>query len=147
MSWDNMHTFRWRVETISQMCDCNKIVHMLCAVTDPNSDAWTCKECDSLEDDSSRTETYNGLLTGSEKEKSMSKSMTVSVDHANEEFTEITKNVNKKSVEQITKDYCVIKHQRVNKDMKNMDPEWDDLRARVNKIIDSALKEEMVVEA
>ena len=35
----------------------------------------------------------------------------------------------------------------MNKDMKKMVPEWDCLKARVNGIIDSALKGEMVVEA
>ena len=48
---------------------CKQIVHMLCAVTNPNSDAWTCKECH----DESRTETYNGSVTGSEKDKSLIK--------------------------------------------------------------------------
>ena len=46
---------------------CKQIVHMLCAVTNPNSDAWTYKDYH----DDSRTETYNGLVAGSEKGKSV----------------------------------------------------------------------------
>ena len=72
--------------------------------------------------------------------------MTVSVDQMNEEFTTITESVRVKSVKYITKDYFVTKSQRVNNDVKKMDPEWDDLMTKVNKMIDSALKEEMVVE-
>ena len=56
---------------------CKQIVHMLCAVTKPNSDAWTCKE----RHDDSRTETYNGSVTGSEKNKSVIDNMTVTVDN------------------------------------------------------------------
>ena len=43
--------------------------------------------------------------------------------------------------ENITKDYFVTKRQRVNSEMKNSDPEWEDLKTRVNKMIDSKLKE------
>ena len=123
---------------------CKQIVHMLCAVTNPNSDAWTCKECH----DDSKTETYHGSDAGSDKDKSIIENMTVTVDKImDEEFTTITESVKDKTVKHITKDYFVTKRQRVNKEMKEMDPDWEDLRTRVNKMIDSALKEEMVVEA
>ena len=74
--------------------------------------------------------------------------MTVTVDNImNEEFTTITESVKDKTSKHITKDYFVTKRQRVNNEMKKMDPDWEDLRTRVNKMIDSALEEEMVVEA
>mgnify|MGYP001478366917 CR=1 FL=1 len=123
---------------------CKQIVHMLCAVTNPNSDAWTCKECH----DDSKTETYHGSDAGSDKDTSIIQNMTVTVDNImNEEFTTITDSVKDKAVKLIAKDYFVTKRQRVNNEMKEMDPDWEDLRTKVNKMIDSALKEEMVVEA
>ena len=85
---------------------------------------------------------------GVKRKRSVIGNMTVSVDNImNEEFTTITKSVKVKSLKNITKDYFVTKRQRVNSNMKNSDPEWEDLRTRVNKMIDSALKKEMVVEA
>ena len=65
----------------------------------------------------------------------------------NEEFTTITESVKEKCLKHITKDYFVTKRQRVDNEMKKMDPEWDDLRTRINKMIDSALEEEIVVKA
>lgn len=73
--------------------------------------------------------------------------MTVSVPPMHEEFTTITESVKEKLAKVITKKYFVTKGQRVNKDMKNSDPDWESLKAKVTKMIDSALKEEMVVEA
>ena len=47
----------------------------------------------------------------------------------------------------IPKDYFVTKGQRVNKEMMEKDPKWLDLKGKVQTMIDSALKEEMVLEA
>ena len=73
--------------------------------------------------------------------------MTVSVQPMNEEFTTITDSAKGKDVKLIAKDYFVTKGQRVNKVMKNLDSDWEDLKSKVQQTIDSALKEEMVVEA
>ena len=92
-------------------------------------------------------ESNDESLKGSHKEKSVIKTMTVSVQPMYEEFTTITEKVKEKLAKLITKNYFVTKGQRVNKDMNRIDPNWETLKSKVNKMIDSALKEEMVVEA
>ena len=47
----------------------------------------------------------------------------------------------------IPKDYFVTKVQRVNKEIMENDPKWLDLKGKVQSMIDSAIKEEMVLEA
>ena len=73
--------------------------------------------------------------------------MTVNVQPMNEEFTTITDSVKDKAVKLKTKDYFVTKGQRVNTVMKDLDADWEDLKTKVKKTINSALKEEMVVDA
>ena len=132
---------------------CHEIVHLQCAEIDPDTDAWTCKQCTG---DASETETEDESV---DKDKEHSKSqkkkkgkdvlqeMTVNVQPMNEEFTTITDSVKDKAVKYITKDYFVTKGQRVNTVMKDLDADWEDLKTKVKKTINSALKEEMVVEA
>jgi len=132
---------------------CHEIVHLQCAEIDPDTDAWTCMQCTG---DASETETEDESV---DKDKEHSKSqkkkkgkdvlqeMTVNVQPMNEEFTTITDSVKDKAVKYITKDYFVTKGQRVNTAMRDLDSDWEDLKTKVKKTINSALKEEMVVEA
>ena len=130
---------------------CHNIVHTLCAEIDPDTDEYKCKKCqdESENPDSSSTDTESD--NSSEKikddDKSVMKTMTVSVEPMVEEFTTITESFTDKSVKLIPKDYFITKGQRVNSEMKKLDPEWEDLKAKVNEMINSELKEEMVVEA
>ena len=144
----------------SHKCDkCNKIVHLLCAEIDPATDAWTCKQCvcDSTLDDDDDTESEKGSVDPNEnnnhepivkkKEKEVIEEMTVSITPMNDEFTTITDSVKGKDVKLIVKDYFITKGQRVNKEMKDIDSDWEHLKSQVQKRIDSSLKEEMVLEA
>ena len=63
------------------------------------------------------------------------------------EFTTITESIRSQNMKQILKDYFVTKGQRINHDMRKIDPEWTVLKARVQKMIDLELNEQMVIEA
>ena len=124
---------------------CHKIVHALCAAIDTDTDEYKCKKCEdeSENHDSSSTDTEsdNSLEKINDDDKSVMKTMTVSVEPMVEEFTTITESVTDKSVKLKPKDYFVTKGQRVNSEMKLIDPGWESLKAKVNQMINSELKE------
>ena len=73
--------------------------------------------------------------------------MTVSVEPMVEEFTTITESVAASDIKVISKDYFVTKSQRINKAMMQVDSSWGALKMKVQSMIDSELKDRMVIEA
>ena len=82
-------------------------------------------------------------LTGEE----IVNTMEVSITPMNEEFTTITDSAKTSEYKIIPKDYFLLKLQRINTVMKKDDPDWEELKNKVQIQIDSELKDRMLKEA
>jgi hypothetical protein len=119
----------------------------------------TCDVCNNKERDSDGSRTLSEPVSGDETFKNANISrekytdptaieeMTVDIKGMDEEFTTITDSVSDNNVKKISKNYFVTKGQRINHEMKQNDNDWNGLNTKLKKEIDSALKEEMVIEA
>lgn len=133
---------------------CNEIVHLQCGRTCSLTDKVICLACcdtddDGCKDSSSGTVTLlSQQLPESDNGNTAILNTEINVTTAPmEEFTTITDSVKSVSNKVIPKDYFITKNQRVNKQMKEIDDEWEGLKYRVQSMIDSELKGRMLKEA
>ena len=133
---------------------CHKIVHTQCGIFSNTNDKVVCNNC--VVEDSDTTEDEKSVgdvdLTGDtcrpiREKNDVITDMTVSVEPMVEEFTTITESVAANEIKVIPKDYFVTKSQQVNKTMKQADSLWGVLKIKVQSLIDSELKDRMVIEA
>ena len=113
---------------------CKKYVPQKCAIFDRELDELVCKvytKANTSEGGSETSLVFNQIVPHNHKGQ-------------NGGYTAIT---DSEKMKVIPKDYFVTKGQRVNKEMMEKDPKWLDLKGKVQTMIDSALKEEMVLEA
>lgn len=73
--------------------------------------------------------------------------MEVSITPMNEEFTTITDSAKTCEYKIIPNDYFILKSQSINAVMKSNNPDWEDIRNKVQVHIDSELKDRMLKEA
>ena len=136
---------------------CAKIAHIRCGVLCPDTDEITCNTCyqknncvanseDPYSVQKVVTESGHDFITPLTGEELVN-TMDVSITPMNEEFTAITDSTKTSEYKIIPKYYFLLKSQRVNAVMKKYDPDWEDIKNKVQVQIDSELKDKMLKEA
>ena len=73
--------------------------------------------------------------------------MAVKVKPMIEEYTTISESVKSRDTKKTPTNYFVTKGQGINKEMDKRDPDWKNLKNTVQKMINSELKDRMLLEA